>query len=278
MSLNQEKCINVDFTCRLFGYARSTFYKHNKQVQVKKIYHTEVLKEIYSIRQEMPKIGGKKLHYLLRQTLLKSGNVELGRDRLFNLLRENNLLVERKKRYTITTDSKHPFRVYKNLIMKDLIVGVNQVWVSDITYIRTKHGFSYLSLVTDLFSRKIVGYHTSESLELIGCVKALEMAFKKGTPKIHHSDRGSQYCSHKYTKMLKNRNVKISMTENGNCYENAVAERINGILKQEFNLNATFVNINQVKKAVDQAIKVYNSKRPNWSINLKTPDQVYLAA
>jgi putative transposase len=150
--------------------------------------------------------------------------------------------------------------------------------VSDITYIRTKHGFSYLSLVTDLFSRKIVGYHASESLELVGCVKALEMAFKKGKPKIHHSDRGSQYCSYKYTKMLKKHNVRISMTENGNCYENAVAERMNGILKQEFNLNATFADLKHVRKAVDQAIKVYNSKRPNWSLNLKTPDQIYLAA
>lgn len=270
--------MNVRSTCRLLGYARSSYYKQLKNVQAKRISHEEVLNHIYSIRKEMPKVGGRKLHYLLRKTLLKSGNTELGRDRLFDLLRENNLLVERKKKYAITTNSDHPFKVYNNLILKEVVTHVNQVWVSDITYIRTKQGFSYLSLVTALYSRKIVGYHTSESLELVGCVKALQMAFKKGKPKIHHSDRGSQYCSHQYTKMLKKHNVKISMTENGNCYENAVAERMNGILKQEFNLNATFVDLKHARKAVDQAVKVYNSKRPNWSLKLKTPDQVYLAA
>jgi len=275
---NREKNINVRSTCQLLGYARSSYYKQLKHVQVKRTRHTGVLNQIYSIRKEMPKVGGRKLHYLLRQTLLKSGNTELGRDRLFDLLRENNLLIERKKKYAITTNSNHPFKVYKNLIMHEVVTCRDQIWVSDITYIRTRQGFSYLSLVTDLHSRKIVGYHASDSLELIGCVKALEMAFKKGKPKIHHSDRGSQYCSHKYTNMLKKNNVKISMTENGNCYENAVAERMNGILKQEFNLNATFVDLKHVRKAVDQAVKVYNSKRPNWSLKLKTPDQVYLAA
>lgn len=270
--------MKVGSTCRLLGYARSSYYKQVKQGHVKKTSHAVVLAQVYSIRQEMPKVGGRKLHFLLRRMLLQSGQKELGRDRLFDLLRENNLLIERKKRYAITTNSKHPFKVYKNLIVKEVVNHSNQIWVSDITYIRTKQGFSYLSLVTDLYSRKIVGYYASESLELVGCVKALEMAFKKGKPKIHHSDRGSQYCSHQYTKLLKKHNVQISMTENGNCYENAVAERVNGILKQEFNLNATFVDIKHVRRTVDQAIKVYNSKRPNWSLNLKTPDQAYLAA
>lgn len=278
MDRNREKSVNIHSTCQLLGYARSSYYKQVKQVQAKRISHAHILEHVYSIRQEMPKIGGRKLHYLLRQTLLKSGNAELGRDRLFNLLRENNLLVERKKKYAITTNSNHPFKIYKNLIIKEVVNHADQIWVSDITYIRTKQGFSYLSLITDLYSRKIVGYHASDSLELIGCVKALDMAFKNGKPTIHHSDRGSQYCSHQYTKMLKKHNVKISMTENGNCYENAVAERMNGILKQEFNLNATFNDLKHVRKAVDQAVKVYNSKRPNWSLKLKTPDQIYLAA
>ena len=278
MDYNSKKRINVRSSCRLLGYARSSYYKQTKRVKAKRKSHAEVLSEVYSIRQEMPKVGGKKLHYLLRQTLLQSGNAELGRDRLFDLLRENNLLIERRKKCAITTNSNHPFKVYRNLILKEVANHVNQIWVSDITYIRTKQGFSYLSLITDLYSRKIVGYHTSDGLELKGCVKALEMAFKHGKPMIHHSDRGSQYCSYEYTKMLKKYNVQISMTENGNCYENAVAERMNGILKQEFNLNATFVDIKHVRKAVDQAVKVYNSKRPNWSLNLKTPDQVYLAA
>jgi phage antirepressor YoqD-like protein len=145
--------MNVRSTCRLLGYARSSYYKQLKNVQAKRISHEEVLNHIYSIRKEMPKVGGRKLHYLLRKTLLKSGNTELGRDRLFDLLRENNLLVERKKKYAITTNSDHPFKVYNNLILKEVVTHVNQVWVSDITYIRTKQGFSYLSLVTDLYSR-----------------------------------------------------------------------------------------------------------------------------
>lgn len=260
------------------GYARSSYYKQLKQTQARRNSQAEILKEVYSIRQDMPKVGGKKLHYLLRKALLRSGNKELGRDRLFDLLRENSLLIERKRKYAVTTNSNHPFKVYKNLILSEVITRSNQVWVSDITYIKTKNGFSYLSLITDLYSRKIVGYHASDSLELTGCVKALKMALKKGKPGIHHSDRGSQYCSHQYTKLLKKNGAKISMTENGNCYENAVAERMNGILKQEFNLNAIFVDLKHVRKAVDQAVKVYNTKRPNWAIKLKTPDQMYLAA
>jgi len=240
--------------------------------------HAGVLDAVCSIRQEMPKTGGRKLHHMLRETLLRSGHAELGRDRLFDLLRQRNLLVERKRRYAVTTDSRHPFRVYKNLVIKEVVTRPDQVWVSDITYIRTRAGFCYLSLVTDLHSRKIVGYHASDSLELTGCVKALKMALGKAKPEIHHSDRGSQYCSHKYTGMLKKEGTRISMTENGNCYENAVAERMNGILKQEFNLNATFENLKKVRKAVDQAIKIYNSKRPHWSIGLKTPDQAYRSA
>lgn len=260
------------------GYARSSYYKQSKQTKVKRESHADILKEVYAIRQDMPKIGGKKLHYLLRSTLLQSGRKELGRDRLFDLLRENSLLVERKRKYAVTTNSNHPFKVYKNLILSEVITRSNQVWVSDITYIKTKNGFSYLSLITDLFSRKIVGYHASDSLELSGCVKALKMALKIGKPEIHHSDRGSQYCSYQYTNMLKKNGAKISMTENGNCYENAVAERMNGILKQEFNLNAIFVDLKHVRKAIKQAVRVYNTKRPNWAIKFKTPDQVYLAA
>jgi transposase InsO family protein len=268
----------VRSSCQLLGYARSSYYKQAKQIQEEMFSNGKVLDQIRFIRQEMPKVGGRKLHYLLRQALLGSGVRELGRDRLFDLLRENDLLVKRRKRYAITTNSNHPFKVYKNLIIKEITTHTNQVWVSDITYVRTRQGFSYLSLVTDLYSRKIIGYHASESLELLGCVKALKMALKSGKPKIHHSDRGSQYCSHQYTRMLKKHKVQISMTENGNCYENAVAERINGILKEEFNLNATFRDLKHVRKAVEQAIKVYNAKRPNWALNLKTPDQVYLVA
>ncbi len=169
-------------------------------------------------------------------------------------------------------------REFENLMEGKKLTGANQVWVSDITYIRTEKGFCYLSLITDLYTRKIMGYYTHESLELEGCLKALDMATKQAKPEIHHSDRGSQYWSKIYTQSLKKIGTKISMTENGNCYENAVAERINGILKNEFNLSETFKNIKQVKKVVEQAVKTYNQIRPSWAIDLKTPNQMYIAA
>lgn len=260
------------------GYARSSFYKSLKQKIKKENKHTQVLEKIYSIRQEMPKIGCRKLHFMIRKTLLESGHQSLGRDRLFALLREKNLLIKRRRKYAVTTNSNHPFKTYKNLILVMEIKRSNQVWVSDITYVRTKQGFSYVSLITDLYSRKIVGYYASNSLELEGCICALKMALKNGSPEIHHSDRGSQYCSHAYTSMLKNSNAQISMAEAGNCYENAVAERINGILKQEFNLSATFTDIKHVRKTLDQAVKTFNQTRPHWAIKLKVPEEVYSAA
>ena len=226
----------------------------------------------------MPNLGCRKLHYLLRKTLLISGHSSIGRDKLFQLLRERNMLILRKRKYAITTDSNHQFKVYKNLILDKAITRKNQVWVSDITYVKTKKGFSYISLITDAFSRKIVGYHASNSLELTGCVKAYKMALKNGKPEIHHSDRGSQYCSYVYTGLVKKYGAKISMAAAGNCYENALAERINGILKHEFNLNAKFDNLKHVRKTLDQVIKVYNEKRPNWALNLKVPNEVYIAA
>ena len=188
------------------------------------------------------------------------------------------MLVKNKKRYAITTNSNHPFRKYRNRILGKEIKHKDQVWVSDITYIRLKKGFCYVSLITDLYSRKIVGYHANSTLELEGCVLALKKAYKGGKPKTHHSDRGTQYCSYVYTDLLKKKAVKISMTEDGNCYENAVAERVNGILKNEFNLNIKFEDIKQVRKALKQAVETYNSIRPSWAIDLKRPDELYQAA
>ena len=234
--------------------------------------------KVIEIKQIMPNIGGRKIHELLRRTLLKSGHPFLGRDRLFRLLKDYDLLVKRKRKYAITTNSNHPFKKYSNLIKGKEITRVNQLWVSDITYLRMGDSFCFLSLITDVHSRKIVGFNVNNTLELTGTLKALNNALKVANPEIHHSDRGSQYCSYAYTDRLKSKGVKISMTDNGNCYENAIAERVNGILKSEFNLNANFKNLNQAKRAVSQAIRVYNQKRPHWSINLKTPHEVYLSA
>jgi transposase InsO family protein len=188
------------------------------------------------------------------------------------------MLVKRKRASCKTTDSYHHFHKYNNLV-KDLeITAPNQVWVSDITYIRTVNGFCYLALITDLYSRKIIGHDISDSLELTGCLRALKKALWQARLAgniIHHSDRGVQYCSHMYVNELKKRNIKISMTEENHCYENAVAERVNGILKDEFYLDQCFFSTLYAKRAAKNAIKIYNNKRLHLSLGYKTPNTVY---
>lgn len=215
----------------------------------------------------------KSLHEDFQKNKLK-----IGRDQLFRILRENGLLIRRKKYSSRTTNSHHRFYKYGNII-KDLAINrANQVWASDITYIRTLKGFCYLALITDMHSRKIVGFDLSDSLELKGCVRALNKAIynaKNIKKLIHHSDRGIQYCSNVYTQILKRKKIDISMTEQNHCYENAMAERVNGILKDEFYLDQTFTSVVQAKKAAKNAIKLYNSKRLHLSLDYKTPNYVH---
>lgn len=204
--------------------------------------------------------------------------LKVGRDTLFNVLRNNNMLTLRKKYSARTTNSYHRFYKYKNIIKDVEVNRSNQVWVSDITYIRTVKGFCYLALITDMYSRKIVGYDISDSLELKGCVRALNKALyqaKSINGLIHHSDRGIQYCSNVYTQILKRKKIDISMTEENHCYENALAERVNGILKDEFYLDQTFTSVAHAKKAAKNAIKLYNEIRLHLSLDFKTPDVVY---
>ena len=188
------------------------------------------------------------------------------------------MLIYRKKYSTRTTNSLHRFYKHKNIIKDIQITKPNQVWVSDITYIRTIKGFCYLALITDMYSRKIVGYDLSDSLELAGCVRALQKALKqpgKRSPQIHHSDRGIQYCSNIYTQILIRKNIKISMTEQNHCYENAIAERVNGILKDEFYLDQTFDSIQHAKRATKNAVNLYNEIRLHLSLDFKTPNYVH---
>ncbi|WP_255473261.1 IS3 family transposase [Formosa sp. L2A11] len=205
-------------------------------------------------------------------------NLKVGRDTLFKVLRSQNMLTLRKKYSSRTTNSHHRFYKYNNII-KDLeITKPNQVWASDITYIRTVKGFCYLALITDMYSRKIVGYDLSDSLELKGCVRALNKAIYKAknvTGLIHHSDRGIQYCSNVYTQILKRKKIHISMTEENHCYENAMAERVNGILKDEFYLDQTFTTVAHAKRATKNAINLYNEIRLHLSLDYKTPNMVY---
>jgi len=205
-------------------------------------------------------------------------HLKIGKDRLFSILRENRLLVRRKKYSSRTTNSHHRFYKYNNIIKDLKIYRPDQVWASDITYIRTINGFCYLALIIDMYSRKIVGYDLSDSLELNGCVRALQKAIyqakiTKGL--IHHSDRGIQYCSNVYTQILKRKKMEISMTEENHCYENAMAERVNGILKDEFYLDQTFTSQVHAKKATKNAIKLYNNKRLHLSLDYKTPNYVH---
>lgn len=256
---------------------RQNFYKAKTRRKAYELDSDFIVNSVQKIRREQSRIGGKKLFKLLGKQLEEAG-IQVGRDRFFDVLRKNDLLVDKRKRIARTTDSRHNLPVFHNLI-KDLeIIAPNQVWVSDITYIRTGNSFIYLSLITDAYSRKIVGWNAGDSLEAIGCLNALQKALKElpdGCFPIHHSDRGTQYCCHAYVKALNKAGVKISMTEQNHCYENALAERVNGILKDEYNLFARFVNKKQAVRAIKQAIYLYNNKRPHLSLNYQFPVQVH---
>lgn len=231
---------------------------------------------VHDIRRIMPRIGTRKLYHILHTDLQQIDKI--GRDKFFDILRNNDLLVGRKKNFTRTTNSFHRFHKHRNLLYDKIISKSNQCWVSDITYIRTLDGFVYLFLITDYHSRKIIGWDLSNSLSIEGGIQALKMALKQRKTSydlIHHSDRGIQYCSKAYVELLQKHKVNISMTEQNHCYENAKAERVNGILKDEFLLDSTFADYKLAQTAVKQAIKTYNELRPHWSLNLQTPEQVH---
>lgn len=228
----------------------------------------------------LPREGGRKLYKFLRPHLAGQ-HIKMGRDKLFDLLRAHQMLIEPRRKYKVTTNSKHRFYTYTNQVKEYKPKEPNNLWVSDITYLRTRKGFCYLALITDAYSRKIVGYDVSNSLELVGCIRALNKALKQlpnDHKLIHHSDRGIQYCSHAYTKLLLRNKINISMAAKGNCYENALAERVNGILKDEFYLDYYFNDLRQAKKVCHQAIKIYNEKRFHLALQMKIPNEVHHAA
>ncbi len=224
----------------------------------------------------MPRVGTRKLYYLLKEKLDDCG-VKIGRDALFNLLRSENMLVKPKKSYTQTTNSKHWLRKYPNLLMDLELTQPEQVFVSDITYVKSREGTHYLSLVTDAFSRKIMGYNLSDDMGAEHVVKALRMAVKNRKtrrPLIHHSDRGLQYCSSLYQKTLNEHSINPSMTEGYDCYQNALAERVNGILKQEFLIQKCNTG-RELKALISESIVTYNQTRPHLSLKMKTPNFVH---
>lgn len=269
--------VSVSEVCKCFDLKRDAYYKYQKRFDRSQVVGWQVVELVKGERKVQPRVGTRKLHKALLP-VFEAANIKVGRDSLFDIMREHNMLIRRKKSYCRTTNSYHHFHKYNNLV-KDLEVArPNQVWVSDITYIRTIKGFCYLALITDMYSRMIVGYDISDSLELTGCLRALKMALRHARPAsglIHHSDRGIQYCSHQYVHELKKREIEISMTEENHCYENAIAERVNGILKDEFYLDQCFSSTSHACKAAKNAIEVYNSKRLHLSLDYQTPETVF---
>lgn len=270
--------IGLQRICDLFGISRQAHYKHEIKANQTVRTHQQVLDMVLQYRSDHPRIGGRKLYYLLQPQMNRLG-IKLGRDAFFDLLASHNLLIKAKRRKTSTTYSRHWFRKYPNLIKGLPISAVNQVWVSDITYLRGENQFMYLSLITDAYSRKIVGYHLSDNLEAVNNLIALDMAIATSCTSlagcIHHSDRGIQYCSHEYVDKLRANGIIISMTENGDPLENAIAERVNGILKQEYLNYLTFSNLLKARELVTEAVSLYNNKRPHLSCGMDTPGQVY---
>mgnify|MGYP003625154618 CR=1 FL=1 len=268
---------SIEIICNGFCLKRDAYYKYQKRYVNRKKLESEIVQLVHKSRRILPREGTRKLMKSLKNDFQKQ-HLKIGRDQLFRILRDNDLLVKRKKYSSKTTHSHHRFYKYKNIIKDVHIKRPNQVWAADITYIRTIKGFCYLALITDMHSRKIVGYDLSDSLELTGFVRALKKALyhNKGIKDlIHHSDRGIQYCSNVYTNELKRKKIAISMTEENHCYENALAERVNGILKDEFYLDQTFACAVQAKRATKNAIKLYNSKRLHLSLDYKTPNYVH---
>jgi transposase InsO family protein len=262
------------------GMTRQNFYK-GRRTRLRAKADAELVEQLVrGERALQPRLGGRKLFKILAVALENEG-IKLGRDRFFDVLREKGLLVPPLPKSPGTTRFEHSLPVFHNLAAGLELTGPNQAWAADITYIRTDEGFLYLSLITDMWSRKIVGFHVGASLETEGALSALAMALaslRSGAKPVHHSDRGCQYASHLYVGKLQEAGLQISMTEELHCYENAMAERVNGILKQEYYIGSCFRNKNQAEAAVEEAVYLYNTRRPHMSLDYETPEKMHRAA
>ena len=267
--------------CRQVGITRQNYYARRQVREAQAVDAALIIKLVQAERQVQPRLGTRKLRVVLKGALAQAG-VTLGRDRFFEVLRRGGLLLAPLPReYPQTTNSYHCLPVFTNLVKERVLSAPNEVWVSDLTYLRTAEDFLYLALVTDKYSRKIVGYHCGDTLEAVGCVRALGMALKdlpEGKHPIHHSDQGSQYCCHEYVQALAKRGLTISMTVQDHCAENALAERLNGILKAEYGLGGKFKTKAAARLAVDQAVRLYNTRRPHTALGYRLPEQVHSLA
>lgn len=265
--------------CRREGISRQAYYQACKRYKKRNADGKQVLEWVHEQRRKHPRMGGRKLYHRLKSKMVEAG-IKMGRDRLFELLRRKGLLV-RPRRSQKPHTTKGAFTRWTNKLAGRNVNRPNQAWVADITYLRTRDGFCYLALISDKYSRKILGWDVAESLELEGALRALKQALDQvegGNTPIHHSDRGSQYRSHKYIQTLQDHKLTVSMTEENHCAENAQAERLNGILKNEYLLDQTFLSARQARQASRHAIELYNGDRPHLSLNYNAPDQVHRAA
>lgn len=260
----------------MFGYSRQVYYRAIRTRETKRTRAEQVVSLVQEVRMQMPRLGTRKLYTVLKHHLEK---LDVGRDQLFSILRANKMLIKRSRSYHITTNSHHRFRKHKNLIEELPIIRPEQVWVSDITYIGKRTNPMYLSLVTDAYSKKIMGYDVSNTLAVSGALSALKMAVSKrdypSKELIHHSDRGLQYCSNEYQHQLTKGKIMCSMTESYDPYANAVAERINGVIKQEFLDGNQSYDIEIMKSIIKQTVQIYNTKRPHISCYMRTPEKTH---
>jgi len=270
--------ISKEVLCRLFGKTRHAYYDHQWRQQDNTFKDEIILQLVHNIRKTLPRLGTRKLQLLLAPQLI-SHQIEVGRDYLFDLLEAHKLLIRQRKRKVFTTDSRHWMHKYANLTHLLVISRPEQLWVSDMTYIKVQNQWGYLSLITDAYSRKIMGHCFRSDMLALGCVEALQMAITNRSygqqSLVHHSDRGAQYCCKDYVDLLSSKKIAISMTENGDPYENALAERMNGIIKGEFNLYSSQGSFEQTYARIAESIKAYNEMRPHSSCDYLTPDQAH---
>jgi putative transposase len=277
MRVEQAEPRTLAQLCSLLGYSRQAYYQGYQEHEKHVLGAELVIQEVLRIRKSQKRVGTRKLLKMLQEFLIHH-SIGIGRDTLFDLLRENGLLIRKRKRSKpLTTWSRHWFKKYPNLVAGFIPTAPNQLWVSDITYIVMGDDFAYLSLVTDAYSRKIVGFYLSQTLSAKGCINALKAALKSNPNRgrlIHHSDRGSQYCSTAYVGILEKERIGISMTQSGNPLDNALAERVNGILKEEL-LESSYSGFEEARKSVATAIVTYNYQRLHLSIDMLTPAQAH---
>lgn len=273
--------VTVSAVCRQLGISRQNYYARRQARAHRQVDAGLVVALVVAERKVQPRLGTRKLHFMLKGVLAAEG-VRLGRDLFFAVLREHELLLEPKPaEHPCTTNAQHCLPVFTNRIKGLAVNQPNEVWVGDLTYIRTEAGFLYLSLLTDKCSRKVVGYHCGDTLAAGGCLKTLKQALAQmpaGATPIHHTDQGTQYCSHEYVDRAQAGGLSLSMTERNHCAENALAERMNGILKSEYGLGGEFKTKAGAQRAVDQAVHLYNTRRPHTALDYRTPEAAHALA